>query len=81
MNLPTVGDRCFLPCASGSLVCISNSMVSMVQIADRELLKNPGVTTVFFVGLPDFQKLIAYFIFMIFRIVLGISMLSFKAPN
>lgn len=47
MNLPAVGDRCFLPCASGSLVCISNSMVSMVQMADRELLKNPGVTTIF----------------------------------
>ena len=49
MNLPAVGDRCvFMTCASGSLVCISSSMVSMVQIADRELLKNLDVIAVFY---------------------------------
>lgn len=81
MSLPPSATGVFMTCASGSLVCISSSMVSMVQIADRELLKNPGVIAVFYGQFLRFLKLTAYFIFMIFRIVLGISMLSFKAPN
>ena len=53
----------FMTCASGSLVCISSSMVSMVQIADRELLKNPGVIAVFYGQFLRFFKTYRLFYF------------------
>ena len=43
MSLPAVGDRCFYDLRLGKF-----GMYFKVQIADRELLKNPGVIAVFY---------------------------------
>ena len=48
MSLPAVGDRCFYDLRLGKFGMYFKFYGSMVQIADRELLKNPGVIAVFY---------------------------------
>lgn len=82
MSLPAVGDRCFYDLRLGKFGMYFKFYGFDGSNSRQRTFEEPRCYSRFLsVSFSGFLKLTAYFIFMIFRIVLGISMLSFKAPN